>query len=127
MRRWVAIAVCLILGGGAAGLASAAVRAEATSGQMVTLGDDEAAARSAKVTILRGSAVGPRPAPVLRQRDPARWQIVGGRRLWLVDPVSKDVVSCTRRKTSTVGVREIRCTRGSIGRFRRSFGRGFRH
>jgi hypothetical protein len=74
--------------------------------------------------ILRGSAVGPKPAPEMRP-SAARWQIAAGRRLWLVDPASEDLRTCAVRKTSTVGVKEIRCLSGSASRFRRTFGPTF--
>jgi hypothetical protein len=74
--------------------------------------------------ILRGSAVGPKSAPEVRP-SAARWQIAAGRRLWLVDPATEDLRTCAVRKTSTVGVKEIRCLSGSASRFRRTFGPTF--
>jgi hypothetical protein len=74
--------------------------------------------------ILRGSAIGPKPASEVRP-SAARWQIAAGRRLWLVDPATKDLRTCAVRKTSTVGVKEIRCLSGSASRFRRTFGPTF--
>jgi hypothetical protein len=74
--------------------------------------------------ILRGSAVGPKPAPEVRP-SAARWQVAAGRRLWLVDPATEDLRTCAVRKTSTVGVKEIRCLSGSASRFRRTFGPTF--
>jgi hypothetical protein len=74
--------------------------------------------------ILRGSAVGPQPAPEVRP-SAERWQVVAGRRLWLVDPVTEEVRACRLRRTTLVGVREIRCLSGSAGRFRRTFGPAF--
>jgi hypothetical protein len=74
--------------------------------------------------ILRGSAVGPQPAPEVRP-GAERWQIVAGRRLWLVDPVTEDLRTCAVRDTTQVGVREIRCLSGTAGRFRRTFGPNF--
>lgn len=58
-------------------------------------------------TVLRGSAVAPRPAPP--PTDPGRWQIAAGDDLWLVDPAAGEVVACNLRGTSTVGVRIVRC------------------
>jgi hypothetical protein len=74
--------------------------------------------------ILRGSAVGPQLAPEVRP-SAERWQVVAGRRLWLVDPVTEEVRACRLRRTTLVGVREIRCLSGSAGRFRRTFGPAF--
>jgi hypothetical protein len=74
--------------------------------------------------ILRGSAVGPQPAPEVRP-SAERWQVVAGRRLWLVDPVTEDLRTCAVRDTTLVGVKEIRCLSGSAGRFRRTFGADF--
>ena len=74
--------------------------------------------------ILRGSAVDRKPAPEVRP-SAARWQVVAGRRLWLVDPVTKDLRTCAVRDTTQVGVKEIRCLSGSAGRFRRTFGPTF--
>jgi hypothetical protein len=74
--------------------------------------------------ILRGSALGPQPAPEVRP-SAARWQVAAGRRLWLVDPATEDLRTCAVRKTSTVGVKEIRCLSGSASRFRRTFGPTF--
>ena len=74
--------------------------------------------------ILRGSAVGPKRAPEVRP-SAVRWQIVAGRRLWLVDPVTKDLRTCAVRATTQVGIKEIRCLSGTAGRFRRTFGPTF--
>ena len=74
--------------------------------------------------ILRGSAVGPQPATEVRP-SAERWQVVAGRRLWLVDPVTEDLRTCTVRDTTQVDVREIRCLSGTAGRFRRTFGPAF--
>jgi len=74
--------------------------------------------------ILRGSAVAPKPAPEVRP-SAVRWQVAAGRRLWLVDPATEDLRTCAVRKTSTVGVKEIRCLSGSASRFRRTFGPTF--
>jgi hypothetical protein len=74
--------------------------------------------------ILRGSAVAPKPAPEVRP-SAARWQVAAGRRLWLVDPATKDLRTCAVRGTTQVGVKEIRCLSGTAGRFRRTFGPTF--
>ena len=72
-----------------------------------------------------GGRPSPRPQPGAPARDGERWQIVAGKRLWLVERETGEVRACTDRDTSTVGVREIRCTSGELGRYGRSFGRDF--
>jgi hypothetical protein len=73
--------------------------------------------------ILRGSAVGPE----VEEEAPAAagWQVVAGRRLWLFDPVTQDLLACRVRRTTLVGDREIRCLAGSATDFRRTFGPDF--
>jgi hypothetical protein len=95
------------------------------SPHLLTAEELSAPARSgAAPLILRGSALGPQPAPEVRP-SAARWQVAAGRRLWLVDPATEDLRTCAVRKTSTVGVKEIRCLSGSASRFRRTFGPTF--
>jgi hypothetical protein len=74
--------------------------------------------------VLRGSAIGPRRASEGRPAAP-QWQIVAGRRLWLFDPATQDLLACRVRRTTLVGVREIRCLAGSATEFRRTFGPDF--
>ena len=74
--------------------------------------------------ILRGSAVERAPTPEVRLSAP-RWQIVAGRRLWLVDPATEDLRTCAVRDTTQVGVKEIRCLSGTAGRYGRTFGPTF--
>jgi hypothetical protein len=74
--------------------------------------------------ILRGSAVGRKPASAARP-SAAPWQVAAGRRLWLVDPVSKELRTCAWRDTSTVDVEEISCLSGSFGGYSRTFGPAF--
>jgi hypothetical protein len=74
--------------------------------------------------ILRGSPGDRKPAPDVRP-SAMRWQVVGGRRLWLVDPATEDLRTCAVRDTTQVGVKEIRCLSGSTSRFRRTFGPTF--
>jgi hypothetical protein len=63
--------------------------------------------------VLRGSAMAPRPlaADLPPPRD---WQVAAGRRLWLVDASTGDIVACRQRATSTVGRRVIACLSGSL-------------
>lgn len=58
-------------------------------------------------TVLRGSGIASRPAPP--PMDPGRWQVAAGDDLWLVDPAAGEVVACSLRSTSRVGVRVVRC------------------
>jgi hypothetical protein len=73
--------------------------------------------------ILRGSAIDPKPS-VATESD-QRYQIAAGEELWFFDPVTLDIRSCINRQTSTVGVRIVRCTPGSLSGFRRTFCRAF--
>jgi hypothetical protein len=122
MRHLAATAAAL----GLIALALAPVEAaeeDATPG-LLTAEELSAPAPGSGPLILRGSAMGPKPAPVVRP-SAARWQVAAGRRLWLVDPASEDLRTCAVRDTSTVDVKEIRCLSGSFGRFRRTFGPAF--
>jgi hypothetical protein len=74
-------------------------------------------------TILRGRPA--TPAAVSVAPSGPRWQVVAGRRLWLVDQASGEVRGCINRDTSTVGLRVIRCTSGELGRYGRTFGAAF--
>jgi hypothetical protein len=74
--------------------------------------------------ILRGSTSVRKPAPAVRA-SAARWQMTAGRRLWLVDPQTKELRTCAWRDTSTVDVEEIRCVSGTFGRYTRTFGPAF--
>jgi hypothetical protein len=120
MQVRVAITACL--GIWLAGAGAVWAQGARTSPEVLALGQRDAAAPAP--TILRGSAVEPAAA---RAAEPALqgWQIVAGKRLWLVDPETAEVRSCVNRDTSTVGVREIECTSGELGRHARTFGRNF--
>ena len=120
MQGRMAIAACL--GIWLAGAGAAWAQVERTSPEVLALTAREAAPAP---TIRRGTPVERAAAPAA---GPAvqRWQIVAGKRLWLVDRATAEVRSCINRDTSTVGVREIRCTSGELGRFSRTFGRNFR-
>jgi hypothetical protein len=76
-------------------------------------------------TIVRGAPAERQAAPAAGAQDGGRWQIVAGERLWLVDRASGEIRGCIDSDTSTVGVREILCTSGEVGRFSRTFGRNF--
>ena len=118
-RRWAVIAGLGIALTSAGALAQ---EAPATSGLLV-LG--ERSDRPAP-TVLRGRAATP-PAATVAAEDEGRWQVVAGKRLWLIDGATGEVRSCRDRDTSTVGRREIRCTSGELGRYGRTFGPDFRH
>ncbi|HSA83170.1 MAG TPA: hypothetical protein VLE23_20295 [Geminicoccaceae bacterium] len=119
MQGRMAIAACL--GIWLAGAGAAWAQDTRTTPEVLSLGARDAAPAP---TILRGTpaerAAGPASEPTVE-----RWQIVAGKRLWLVDRATAEVRSCINRDTSTVGVREIQCTSGEVGRFRRTFGRNF--
>ena len=93
-----------------------------------TAASDAANPDNGGLSILRGSAVRrgvvPEPGYALESE---RWETFAGRRLWLVDRETGDIVSCRNRNTSYVGQRTVRCTRGTYSRYRRTFGRNFRH
>jgi hypothetical protein len=74
--------------------------------------------------ILRGSAVGRRSAPAVDAGAP-QWQIAGGRRLWLIDPVNQEVTGCAVFNTPDVGVQEIQCVSQSTSGYARTFGPAF--
>jgi hypothetical protein len=82
------------------------------------------------VRILRGSAVPPRAAAAADQYamlGPGRWQVVAGERFWVFDQDTGKLASCRNRATANVGERELECTFGTFGRYRRTFGDNFRH
>ncbi len=74
-------------------------------------------------TVLRGSAVEPRAAPAERAD---RTQILAGQQLWVVDRTTGEVEGCINRQTSTVGLREVRCTTAELGGYSRTFGPDFK-
>ena len=76
--------------------------------RMIITGGEAAARRSEEVTVLRGSAIAPKPAGQAATAL-GRWTVVSGEKLWLVDPASGQVVSCRSRGTSTVGKRIVAC------------------
>jgi hypothetical protein len=123
MRRWFGAAGTVALL--AAGLIEAGTlpaTAQSSTGRMLTFGD--APANTDKPVILRGSAVGPKSAPAAVPSG-ERYEIAAGRRLWFFDPETQDIRSCINERTSTVGVRIVRCYPGSLSGFRRTFGPAF--
>jgi hypothetical protein len=123
MRRLAATAAAL----GLIALALAPLEAEAqdTTPGLLTAEELRLPAPESRPLILRGSATAARRAAAAHP-SAAPWEMVAGRRLWLVDPATKDVRTCTVRDTSTVGVEEIRCMSGTFGRYQRTFGPAFR-
>ena len=115
-HRWAVIAGFGMLLTGAGAWAQQAP----TAPQIVTPGEPRA---QQGPEILRG-APATRPEPTVVQQEP-RWQVVAGKRLWLVDEAKGEVRSCINQDTSTVGVRVIRCTSGELGRYGRTFGASF--
>jgi hypothetical protein len=74
--------------------------------------------------ILRGSAAGPRRGSEVQAGAP-QLQIAGGRRLWLIDPVNREVTGCAVFNTPDVGVQEIQCVSQSTSGYARTFGPAF--
>jgi hypothetical protein len=105
-------------------LAPVEVAAQDATPGLLTAEELNARAPGSGLLILRGSAGGPKPAPAVRP-SAARWQMTAGRRLWLVDPETKELRTCAWRDTSTVDVEEIRCISGTFGRYQRTFGPAF--
>jgi hypothetical protein len=99
--------------------AARAQEAETATPRVLTFGS--ASVRDSQPVVLRGSATAPRQAPAAAEAAPG-YQVVGGQRLWFFDPETKDVRSCINQQTSTVGVRIVRCTTGTLGGYRRTFG-----
>jgi hypothetical protein len=100
-----------------------AAAADTTPG-LLTAEELNARAPGSGLLILRGSAAGRKPAQAVSP-SAERWQVAAGRRLWLVDPETKELRTCAWRDTSTVNVEEIRCMSGTFGRYRRTFGPAF--
>jgi hypothetical protein len=118
-RRWTVIAALGIV----LTCAGASAQEAPAASQMRVL--SERSDRPAP-TVLRGTPATPRAASAAAA-DGERWQIVAGKRLWLIDSASGEVRSCRDRDTTTVGRREIRCTSGELGRYGRTFGPNYRH
>jgi hypothetical protein len=119
MRHWfgtVAAVGFLALAGVQAGAA------ESSTARILTFGDP--AATGERPVILHGSAVAPQAAPAVTPAG-QRYQVAAGQRLWFFDPETQDIRSCINQQTSTVGVRIVRCYRGSLGGYRRTFGASF--
>jgi hypothetical protein len=92
--------------------------------------DRDVAPVEGDVRILRGSATPRRAAtasqgyPVL---GPGPLQVVAGERFWVFNQETGKLAGCRNRATANVGEREIECTFGTFGRYRRTFGNNFRH
>ena len=115
-HRWAVIAGLGVLLTGAGAFAQQAT----TAPQIVTPGEPRAQQGPA---ILRGTPATAAEPQAVEQAP--RWQVVAGKRLWLVDRAEGEVRSCINQDTSTVGVRVIRCTSGELGRYGRTFGAAF--
>jgi hypothetical protein len=126
MRHLAAAAAALgLVGLALAPSGPAEAAGEDTTARLLTLKELSAPdQRGAAPVILRGSAVGPRRAPEVRPGAP-QWQIAGGRRLWLLDPVNQEVRACAVFDTPDVGVQEIDCVSQSTSGFARTFGPAF--
>jgi hypothetical protein len=126
-----AIAACLALAVVAStSQAFAQGPSESGSSSRLLVFNRDAAPPQAGVRILRGSAA---PPPAMAAPDeyallgPGRWQVVAGERFWVFDQDTGKLASCRNRATANVGEREIECTFGTFGRYRRTFGDNFRH
>lgn len=120
MHRSLAFTACLILLVAAGGALAQATR---PSPQILVFGEPRG--DQPAPSIVRGTPVERVETPAAPARDGERWQILAGKRLWLVERANGEVRACSERDTSLVGVREIRCTAGELGRYGRTFGRDF--
>jgi hypothetical protein len=133
MRLPLAIAACVgltLISTAVAGQAPA----DAASGGRLLVFDRQGAPSAAEadrgMRILRGSAVAPRAVSGgydTSPLGPGRWQAVAGERFWMFDRQTRKLASCRNIGTPNVGEREIECTFGTFGRYRRTFGDNFPH
>jgi hypothetical protein len=102
---------------------------EPESSSRLLVFDRDAAPARGSVRILRGSTAPPRAvaAPDEYALGPDGLQVVAGNRFWVFDQDTGDLASCRNRGTANVGERELECTFGTFGRYRRTFGDNFRH
>jgi hypothetical protein len=119
MRRWMVLAAGV--GIGLTSAAAAWADNARPSPQVLVL--SQRAGAPAAPTILRGSAVQPKTATA---EAGGRQAILAGQQLWLVDRESGEVQNCISRQSTTVGLREIRCTTAETGRYSRTFGPDFK-
>ena len=120
MRHWLGAAAAVgIIASAMIEVEPPTAAAQSATPNVLTLGD--AAERGDGPVVLRGSAVGPKSATAVTP-DGQGYQIAAGRRLWFYDPASLKIRSCINQQTSTVGVRIVRCYRGSLSDHRRTFG-----
>ncbi|MGH6899004.1 MAG: hypothetical protein ACREJ5_21070 [Geminicoccaceae bacterium] len=122
MRNWFGTVTAVgFLAAAAVQVGTLPAAAETSTPHLLTFGD---AANGDRPVILRGSAGGPKSAPAVTPSY-QRHQVAAGRRLWFFDPATQDIRSCINERTSTVGVRIIRCYSGSLSGYRRTFGPAF--
>jgi len=121
MHRSMAIMIGLGIGLSSAGWAARAD--EAGSDPHVLVLGQRAGSAAPAPTILRGSVARPATATAAETASPT--QIVAGQQLWLVDRATGEVQSCLNLQTTTVGVRDIRCTTADLGGYSRTFGPNF--
>ena len=120
MQHLAAAAVAL----GLTALALAPVAAQENA-RLLTLEALSAPAPGTAPVILRGSASGPKRAAAAAAAIAPRWQLAGGRRLWLVDQAAQEFRVCGLFDTTDVDVRQVRCWTRPIGRYARTFGPAF--
>lgn len=92
---------------------------------LLHLGEASDASNGAPPVLLRGSAIPPKPARQATVARTDRMQIAAGRRLWSIDPATGDMRVCWVRRTTTVGLRVLRCLGGSTTGYHRGFGPAF--
>jgi hypothetical protein len=101
----------------AASVAAAQDRAgvdQQTRSRLSVLGDQGEAGEPPRV--LHGSAIArmaPDPEPVAGL---TRFSVLAGKRLWLTDPESGEVIACALYNTTDVGERVVRCYEGELPR-----------
>ena len=73
----------------------------------------------ATVTVLRPVVARGEPASgqedeaVVERARPPAWQVAAGGRLWAIDPATNELRTCAIHKTSTVGLKVLRCVETS--------------
>ncbi len=94
-------------------------------------------ARPVPQVLVLGQRANAPPAPLILRGTPAQakaetaaettsqTQVVAGQQLWLIDRATGEVQSCLNLQTTTVGVRDIRCTTADLGGYSRTFGPNF--
>jgi hypothetical protein len=109
-----ALALCLAVSVSTADAQDSTSANERKDSRLSLLGEPDTA--RAAPHVLRGSALprkAPDPAPAT---GPTRFSLQAGKRLWLTDPESREVIACALYNTAEVGVRVVRCYEGKLPR-----------